>query len=67
MKAWAGGGQLSVARPPRPRCSLAEGAKPGLSDTRYKQKKKIVNVRSRKSTAYTLQSFFEGVTDIKHF
>jgi hypothetical protein len=34
MKAWAGGGQLSVARPPRPRRPLAGGAKPGLSDTR---------------------------------
>jgi hypothetical protein len=33
MKAWAGGGQLSVARPP-PAALLAEGAKPGLSDTR---------------------------------
>ena len=38
MKSWAGGGQLSVARPPRPRCSLAEGAKPGLSDTRLETK-----------------------------
>jgi hypothetical protein len=33
MKSWAGGG-AKRGPPPRPRCSLAEGAKPGLSDTR---------------------------------
>jgi len=38
MKTWAGGG--ATAGPPPPAAPpLAEGAKPGLSDTRYKQKK----------------------------
>jgi hypothetical protein len=50
MKAWAGGGQLSVARPPRPRCSLAEGAKPGLSDTR---------LTSHKNTKHDILSNFK--------
>jgi hypothetical protein len=57
MKAWAGGGQLSVARPPRPRCSLAGGAKPGLSDTRLTNKKKISNKKDRKLMENKTQSF----------
>ena len=67
------GGQLSVARPPRPRHSELKGAagkradQPGRVIPGINRRKKIVNVRSRKSTAYTLQRFFECVTDIKHF
>jgi hypothetical protein len=29
MKTWAGGGELRLARPPRPRPSLAGGPQPG--------------------------------------
>jgi hypothetical protein len=38
MKTWAGGG--AMAGPPPPAAPpLAEGAQPGLSNTRYKHKK----------------------------
>jgi len=43
MKAWAGGDSSLWPAPPRPRCSLAEGAKPGLSDTRYTSHKNTNN------------------------
>jgi hypothetical protein len=63
MRTWAGGG-ATAGRPPRPRHSLA---RPGCVIPGINRRKKIVNVRSRKSTAYTLQKFFECVTDINIF
>ena len=42
MKTWAGGGQPTLARPPRPRHSEFKAPQaPGLSNTRYKHKKKV--------------------------
>jgi len=62
MKTWAGGG--ATAGPPPPAAPLA---RPGCVIPGTNKRKIIVNVRSRKLTAYTLQRFFECVTDIEHF
>ena len=60
------GGELRLAAPPG-RVTRSPEAQPGCVIPGINKRKKIVNVRSRKSTAYTLQRFFECVTDMKQF
>jgi len=42
------GGELRLARPPRPRHSLAEGAQPGCVIPGTNKRKIIVNISSKK-------------------